>query len=200
MIKTDKPIIVEGKYDKITLENVIDAVIIPTNGFGIFKDKEKKELIRKLAQKSGLIVLTDSDRAGAQIRAYLKNICSGCEIINVYIPQLPGKERRKTVAGKDGLLGVEGMDEATLAEAFSRAGVNTRQIPERAPKITKQTLFSLGLSGRENSALLRNSLSEFLGIPRGMSSSGFVDAVNSLFNFEEFERQVCLWRQEADKK
>ena len=151
MIKIKKPIIVEGKYDKITLENTVDALIIPTNGFGIFKDKEKCRLIRLLAEKNGgIIVMTDSDSAGSVIRAYLKNIVGKQPIINVYVPCLKGKEKRKAQVSKEGLLGVEGMNKQTILEALKRSGV-TEEITTERKVITKTDLFSLGLSGTEKS-------------------------------------------------
>ena len=109
LIRLDRPVIVEGKYDKIALKNIVDALIITTDGFGIFKNKEKCDLIRHLARKNGVIILTDSDSAGAIIRSYIKKIVSDCEIINVYVPELRGKEKRKAKPSKSGLIGVEGM-------------------------------------------------------------------------------------------
>ena len=118
MIKTDRVVIVEGKYDKIKLENIIDAAIIPTNGFSLFKDKEKKALIIRAAREKGLIVLTDSDNAGNMIRAYLKKICNNSDIINVYVPEIIGKERRKAKPSSAGTLGVEGIDDDIILSAF----------------------------------------------------------------------------------
>ena len=136
MIKLKMPVIVEGKYDKITLNNVIDTLIIPTNGFSIFKDREKCELIRTFAKTKGVIVLTDSDSAGNMIRAHIKNICSGGKIYNVYIPQLKGKEKRKTSPSKEGFLGVEGISKEILCEAFLKSGVTVENGKEKSKPIS----------------------------------------------------------------
>ena len=127
MIKLNQAVIVEGKYDKITLENVIDTTIIVTDGFRIFKNKEKRELIRLLAERRGIIVITDSDSAGAVIRSYLKQICPEGTITNVYIPQLSGKEKRKTKPSKEGFLGVEGMTQQALVDALARSGITGKE-------------------------------------------------------------------------
>ena len=150
MIKLDKPVIVEGKYDKITLENIVDTLIITTDGFGIFKNKEKCDLIRCLAKKNGLIIMTDSDSAGAVIRSYIKKIASDCEIINVYVPELSGKEKRKDKPSKSGLLGVEGMTPEIIENALKKSGVFSVKTEERR-KITKADMYAFGLSGREDS-------------------------------------------------
>ena len=121
LIRLKQAVIVEGKYDKIALENVIDAVIIPTNGFGIFKDSEKRDIIRNLAKKNGIIVMTDSDSAGAVIRAYIKKIAAGAVITNVYVPSLHGKEKRKSKPSAEGILGVEGMSPEIIEEALKRS-------------------------------------------------------------------------------
>lgn len=199
MIKIDRPVVVEGKYDKITLGNIIDAVIIATDGFRIFKDAEKVEYIRKIAHQKGVIVVTDSDSAGNQIRAYLKNICGIDNITNVYIPKIRGKEKRKNHPGKEGILGVEGMSKDILLNAFEKSGVfcfdNTN-----IRKVTKQDMFLFGLSGCENCNEKRNSLAKHLGVPTGMSSTGFLDAVNSLYGYDKFVLEVEKWEQDTDKK
>ncbi len=204
MIKLKQAVIVEGKYDKITLENVVDATIIATDGFGIFKNREKRELIKLLAKKLGIIVITDSDSAGSLIRSHLKQICPEGSIINVYVPQLSGKEKRKTKPSKEGLLGVEGMTQQVLLDALARSGVIGEQKTKGSDKkITKQTFFSLGLSGGKNSSYLRNSLAEYLGLPKGISSNAFLDCVNAIYEYDEFIKKVGLWqknRQDADKK
>ena len=200
MIRLDMPVIVEGKYDKITLENIIDASIIPTNGFGIFKDKERCELIRALSQKTGVIVMTDSDNAGMMIRNRLKQICTGGKIINVYIPQILGKEKRKTAPSKQGFLGVEGMEGTIIREALERCGVYAKEQTERKDKLTKADLFSFGFSGREESAVKRKSFCEFLKLPSNLSSNAFLEILNILFEKTEFEEKVILWHREWDKK
>ena len=166
MIKIKQAIIVEGKYDKIRLSTVVDAVIIPTNGFSIYKDEEKIQLIRSLAEKNGIIILTDSDSAGFQIRSHIRNIVKKGEVINVYIPDIFGKERRKREPSKQGKLGVEGMDREILLAAFAKAGVTAENTPEKSEPITKADLMDYGLIGGENSALMRadSLLQEFFKI------------------------------------
>lgn len=194
----------EGKYDKITLENVIDTTIIVTDGFRIFKNKEKRELIRLLAERRGIIVITDSDSAGAVIRSYLKQICPEGTIANVYIPQLSGKEKRKTKPSKEGFLGVEGMTQQALVDALARSGITGKEIAKRTGKrINKTTFFTLGLSGGNNSSYLREELAQHLNLPKGMSSNAFLDCVNAVFEYDEFVKAVELWqklKQDADKK
>jgi len=145
MIKIDEAIIVEGKYDKIKLSSAVDAVIIPTNGFRIFKDPEKLSLIRYYAEKTGIVILTDSDSAGRKIRGYLRGAVNCGRIVNVYIPDIFGKEKRKAKPSAEGKLGVEGIDVPTLLAAFEKAGV-TAGSSTRPSDITKVTLFELGLS------------------------------------------------------
>lgn len=197
-------VIVEGKYDKITLENIIDATIITTNGFSIFKDTEKRELIRLLAKKYGIVVMTDTDSAGALIRSHLKQICPENSITNVYIPQLQGKEKRKDKPSKEGFLGVEGMTQDVILKALMRSGISGKEVEKRKNKpITKIMLFKLGLSGGNNSSYLRNELAEYLSLPKGISANAFLDCINALFEFEEFFKAVELWqknRQDADKR
>ena len=139
MIKIDKAIIVEGKYDKIKLSSIVDAVIIVTNGFGIFKDREKLELIRYYANTTGIIILTDSDSAGRKIRGYIKGALNGGDIINVYIPDIFGKEKRKDKPSAEGKLGVEGVNSRILLEAFEKSGITASE-SNSEPDITKLTL------------------------------------------------------------
>lgn len=198
MIKLKEAVIVEGKYDKIALSNVIDATIIPTNGFSIFKDKQKRKLISVLAQKNGIIVVTDSDKAGMVIRSYLKNICPADRIKNVYIPQIPGKEKRKSKPSKEGYLGVEGIKKEILLEAFAKCNVLEENTTE-SRKLTKADLYDAGLSGQNNSSLLREKFALYSGLPGGLSSSAFLDAVNAIYDFDEFFEAVKKWRSEGDR-
>lgn len=200
MIHLKQAVIVEGKYDKITLENLIDATIIPLGGFQIFKDKEKRELLRTLARRDGIIVMTDSDHAGMMLRSHLKSICADGKIINVYIPQLAGKEPRKKTAGKEGLLGVEGLSKEVLLEALERCGVCAEEKDENRRRITKGDLFAAGLSGGENSAEKRQSLARFLKLPQNFSANAFLDIINTVYTAEEFERSLRQWQQDRDKK
>ena len=191
--------IVEGRYDKITLSNVLDAVIVPTDGFRIFKNAEKRALIRRMAQKNGVLIITDSDAAGRQIRAHIKNICEDADILNAYIPKIKGKERRKSTAGKEGILGVEGQSTEVLTRALIKCGITKKAKNENAAAVTKQDMYAAGLSGRADSASLRKSLAKFLEIPEGMSANALLDAINSLYTKTEFETAVKKWRQEQDK-
>lgn len=201
MIRLSQAVIVEGKYDKITLENIIDATIIATNGFAIFKDTEKRELIRLFAQKHGIVVITDSDSAGAVIRSHLKQICHEGSIVNVYIPQLVGKEKRKNKSSKEGFLGVEGMSQQTLIDALARSGITGSDIVTKSVrKITKTDMYALGLSGRENSAQKRQNLALYLNLPTNMSGNAFLDCLNAVFEYNEFLKAVELWQQEEDKR
>ena len=186
MIKINKAIIVEGKYDKITLSNYVDAVIIPTNGFSIYKDEETAALIKMFAEKTGVILLTDSDSAGFQIRSRLKNIIGCGKITNVYIPEIIGKEKRKRAPSKQGLLGVEGMTEKVLLAAFERAGVFAEECTQKNDPVTKADFFDLGICGGENSAVKRRMLQKKLGFPSGLSANMFLETVNALYSREEF--------------
>ena len=194
MIKLDKPIIVEGKYDKITLENVIDGLIIPTDGFRIFKDKEKRDLIRTLARRFGIIVITDSDSAGNMIRSHIKNIVGDCEIINVYVPRIKGKEKRKDKCGKEGILGVEGMTVETLQKALERSGVTAGKVSEKSRKITKADLYSCGLSGGKDSSEKRKKLLKFLELPENLSPNAMLDILNTLLSYDEFLEVTDKWQ------
>lgn len=201
MIRLGQAVIVEGKYDKITLENIIDATIIATNGFAIFKDIEKRELIRLLAQKHGIVVITDSDSAGAVIRSHLKQICPDGSITNVYVPQLIGKEKRKSKSSKEGFLGVEGMSQQTLIDALARSGITVSETAVKSNrKIAKTDMYTLGLSGRENSAQKRQSLAQYLNLPTNMSGNAFLDCINAIFEYNEFLKAVELWQQEEGKR
>lgn len=186
MIKLSMPVIVEGKYDKITLENVVDTLIISTDGFRIFKNKEMCDLIRTLALEKGIIVMTDSDGAGQVIRNYVKNIAAGGKIINVYVPQLKGKEKRKPTASKEGFLGVEGLSKDILKAALLKYGVTATETDGNTKKITKADFFALGLSGGENSAQNRQKLISALDLPHTLSSSALLDVVNTLYSYDEF--------------
>ena len=199
MIKIKQAVIVEGKYDKITLNNIIDTLIISTDGFRIFKDNEKRNLIKTLALRDGIVVLTDSDSAGIMIRSHIKQICPEGKIINVYIPKIKGREKRKEKASKEGLLGVEGMSRDVLLKAFENSGLCAENTQTKTEKITKTDLVSLGLSGGENSSILRKKLSKHLNIPDGFSGNAFLDLLNTLYERDDFLKKVELWLQEADK-
>lgn len=188
MISTDKVIVVEGKYDKIRLENIIDATIIPTDGFGIFKNKELLGLLRRLAQQKGLIILTDSDAAGFMIRSHLSGAIPGDKITHVYIPELYGKEKRKEKPSAEGLLGVEGVDDSVIISAFQKAGIGAeaKQNNEPKRKISKTDLYEFGFCGKENSATLRQKLLDRLSLPKRISSNRLPEILNLILDYEEF--------------
>ena len=186
MIKIKEAILVEGRYDKNTLSQIVDATILESSGFGIFKNKEQLNLLRKIAQSKGLIVFTDSDGAGFVIRNHVKSAISAQYLKHAYIPEIYGKERRKNAPGKEGKLGVEGMTPEVILEALRRAGATFED--GAAPVhngITKQDLFDLGLSGGKNSGLLRQKLMEKLDFPRKMSANALLDALNLLYDLNE---------------
>ena len=187
MIKVDMPIIVEGKYDKIKLKSIIDGIIITTDGYGIYKNKKKMELIRKYAEKTGIIILTDSDGAGFQIRNHLKSALGNVKIVNIYIPDIFGKERRKAEPSKEGKLGVEGIDKDILIKAFTEAGVisSDNSSEKREPWLTKAEYMALGLSGGENSSFLRVKLAKRLNLPERITGKALFEALNELYKKEE---------------
>jgi len=184
MRKLREAIVVEGRYDKIALEPLVDTAIFTTEGFGIFKNKEKLSLLRRVAEKRGLIVLTDADGAGLVIRNRLRAAIPEEYLKHAYIPALPGRERRKTAASRAGTLGVEGMTPEVLEEALRRAGAGTRE--ENEPSLTKADLFALGLSGAKGSAARRKAVQKALALPENLSANALLDAVNSLYTREEF--------------
>ena len=191
MIKIDKPIIVEGKYDIIKLSRIVDGLIIKTDGFGIFKDKEKQLLLRRLAGEKGIIVLTDSDSAGFLIRKFLKASIPEDRITHVYIPDVYGKEKRKTQAGKEGKLGVEGISEVVLLDAFKKAGVICDETDTAERRlITNIDLYEAGLMGRDNSKEKRVRLMKALALPERLSTSSLVKILNTFVTYEEFTEKL----------
>ena len=186
MLRTDKVIVVEGKYDKIRLENIIDATIIPTDGFGIFKNKELQQLLRSLAATKGLIVLTDSDSAGFMIRSFLAGCIDNDKITNIYIPELFGKEKRKNAPSAEGLLGVEGIPDEIIAKAFAAAGIGTAKTESPARKVSKSDLYELGFSGGAKSSEKRAMLLEKLSLPKKISANRLSEIINALYTYEEF--------------
>jgi len=182
------PVIVEGKYDKIKLDSILDARIIVTDGFGVFSDSEKKNLFRRLAEKEKLIVVTDSDGAGLVIRNFFNSVIPKDRLIHIYIPQVAGKEKRKTVPSAEGFLGVEGSDADILRKLFQPFSSGAGSSLIRTRPITKADLYSHGLCGAKDSSEARLSLMRKLDLPSNLSSNAFLDAVNLLYSFDEFER------------
>ena len=186
MVKIREAIVVEGRYDKNTLSQILDAPILETSGFGIFKDKQQMALLRRIAQTRGLIVFTDSDGAGFVIRNHIKSAIPGKYLKHAYIPDIYGKEKRKAAPGKEGKLGVEGMSKETILESLRRAGA-TIEGEEAVPvrQITKQDLMELGLSGTADASERRLKLLKHLNLPERMSPNAMLQALNLLYNLEE---------------
>lgn len=192
MISVKEVIVVEGRYDKNTLSQVFDAVIVETSGFGLFKDGEKLALLRRLAEKRGLVVLTDSDGAGFVIRNYIKGAIDPALVKMAYIPDVPGKERRKSLPSKEGKLGVEGMSAEVLIAALRRAGATLggETATHRTGGITKATLYELGLSGRPDSAARRRELLKKLDLPEKLGANALLDVLNALYDEESLRASV----------
>ncbi|MDD2956881.1 MAG: DUF4093 domain-containing protein [Oscillospiraceae bacterium] len=191
MLQIKEAIVVEGRYDKNTLSQLVDTVILETSGFGIFKDSERLDLLRRLAEKRGLIILTDGDGAGFVIRNYLKGAIPPGLVKHAYIPDVFGRERRKRRAGKEGKLGVEGMSPAVLKEALRRAGATIMdETPEEDAAlhrpITKADLYACGLSGTRGSSARRKALLQRLDLPEHLPPNALLEVINALFTYEEF--------------
>lgn len=187
MISVKEVIVVEGRYDRNTLSQVFDAVIVETSGFGVFNDREKLALLRRLAEARGLVVLTDSDGAGFVIRNFLKGAIDPALVKQAYIPDIAGRERRKRAPSKEGKLGVEGMKPEVLIETLRRAGATLggEEPARRAGGITKATLYELGLSGGPGSAEKRRALLKELDLPEKLSANALLDVLNALYTEAE---------------
>ena len=188
MLKIKEAIVVEGRYDKNTLSQIVDAPILETSGFGIFKDKAQMALLRRVAERRGLIVFTDSDGAGFVIRNHIKSAIPGKYLKHAYIPDIPGKEKRKSAPGKEGKLGVEGISPEILLDALRKSGA-TIEGEEASParSITKQDLMALGLSGGPDASARRLALLKKLNLPEHMSANAMLQALNLLYTPEELE-------------
>ncbi len=193
MLKIKEAIVVEGRYDKNTLSQVVDTVIVETGGFQVFRRQDRLNMLRKLAERRGLIVLTDSDGAGFVIRNFLKGAIDPALVKHAYIPDLYGKERRKRTPGKEGKLGAEGMSPAILEQALRRAGATiygeALPTPPTQP-ITKAQLFRDGLTGGKNAAARRLALEKTLGLPEHLSTNSLLQVLNGLIDQEEYARLV----------
>ena len=194
MLKTDKVIVVEGKYDAIRLANIVDAAILRTEGFGVFKDKEKQELLRTLGEKRGLLVLTDGDSAGMLIRNYIRNIVPAEQITDVYVPDLYGKEKRKDKPSKEGKLGVEGIPDDILIEALKKAGVteegDVRPAVSNERLITRMDFYRDGLAGGPNSKAKWLALQSALGLPERMTGKQLLRIINMMVSYDEYRALV----------
>lgn len=188
-IKLTEAVIVEGKYDKIKLSNILDAFIIETNGFAVFKDKTKLSFIKKLAKERGIIILTDSDHAGFMIRNYISSGVPKEQIKNVYIPDVFGKEKRKNAPSKEGKLGVEGMTKEVIVEALSKAGITSSKSVCSDP-VTTVDFYDLGLTGGAGSKAKRKALCKALDLPEFLSTSSLISCINNFMTKKEFY-SVC---------
>ncbi len=193
-LHTDRVLIVEGKYDAARLSHLTDAMILLTDGFGIYKDKKRQRLFKELARKNGLILLTDSDAAGFRIRNYITNLVGAQNVAQAYVPAIHGKEKRKPQPGKEGLLGVEGVDDALVLKALRDAlGPELEAGPQAVPdgrQITYTDLYEWGLSGTAGSAERKAALLNQLGLPPRLSKKELVEALNRLYCFEELDEKI----------
>lgn len=192
MIRIKEAIVVEGRYDKNTLSQIVDAPIIETSGFGIMNDKAQLAFLRRVAESRGLVVFTDSDGAGFVIRNYLKSAIPAEYLKHAYIPDIAGKERRKSAPGKEGKLGVEGMTPDVIIACLKRAGVTIEgeSVTNKSAVITKQDMMELGLSGTADSKARRLALMKKLDLPAHMSSNALLQALNLLYSLEELKEML----------
>lgn len=189
-MRIKEAIVVEGVYDKNRIKQLVDATVITTNGFYIYKDKKKIELLRQLARTNGLIIFTDSDRAGFQIRNFIKNLVGNENVKHAYIPDIKGKEKRKAAPSKEGFLGVEGVDDDIIIEALKNAGITEPPAPEGVRRITKADLFADGLSGTGESRILRKKLTDMLDLPSRISANMLLDVLNCLYGYDEYRKII----------
>ena len=187
MIKVKEAVIVEGKYDKIKLSNILDALIIETNGFGIYKDKERLNFIRNLAKARGLIIITDSDHSGFQIRNFIANCAKNGSVKHIYIPDVYGKERRKLQPSKEGKLGVEGISDEILIRLFSDNGIKYESSQPRE-MITNYDLFEMGISGTPDAGKKKKKLLKQLELPEFLSTNSLLSCLNSMMSKAEFKK------------
>lgn len=199
MRRVKEVILVEGRYDKNTLRQVVDAVVIQSDGFAIFNDRQKQKLLRTMAEARGLIVLTDPDGAGFLIRNFIKSCVPPERLKQAYVPDIAGKEKRKARPSKEGKLGVEGMRAEILLEALRRAGASfeDEEPPTQEEHITKADLYRLGLSGRDRSAQLRAALLRQLDLPERLSADALLEVVNATMSREAFFSRAALLREET---
>ena len=188
MVKLKQAIVVEGKYDKNALRQIVDTAVFTTDGFGVMNDRTKLAFLRTVAERRGLIILTDSDGAGFVIRNYLKGALPKDRVLHAYIPDIPGKEKRKSAPGKEGKLGVEGMNPKVLLEALRKAGADFEEEASHQPRtsVTKADFYELGLTGGPDSQKKRLALLRYLNLPEHMSANALLEALNVLYSREDF--------------
>jgi ribonuclease M5 len=201
MYQIKEAIIVEGVYDKIKLSRFIDGIIFQTHGFSIFSNPDGMKTIEKLAQRTGIVILTDSDSAGFKIRHFIKQSLPADQVKHAYIPDVHGKEKRKAKPGKEGLLGVEGISEEVILDALKKAGCTidgSKSAPKAGRKITKATLYQDGFSGGEKSAGLRRAMAKELGLPSKISANMLLDVLNRLVSLEEYHEIVQVIKEKEE--
>lgn len=201
-LHTDRVLIVEGKYDAARLSHLTDAMILLTDGFAIYKDKQRQQLFKALAKKNGLILLTDSDAAGFRIRTYITNLVGAENVVQAYVPAIPGKERRKAQPGKEGLLGVEGVEDAILLQCLRDAlGPEAGEAPPRPAgrQITYTDLYDWGLSGTAGSAERKRHLLAALGLPPRLSKKELVEALNRLYTYQQLDELQARLLQDPEE-
>ena len=197
MIKVDRVVIVEGRYDKIKLSSIIDGVIIETEGFGIFKDKEKQRLVRRIAETKGIVILTDSDSAGFVIRSFISSIVPNEYIVNAYIPDIFGKEKRKDSPSKEGKLGVEGVPPEIIENALRQAGIGCESVEKSLKRnVTATDLYTDGLSGGKDSTAARKKLLKYLDLPERMSTKAMLEMINLFMTYDDYKIAVEKSREE----
>ena len=189
MIKLNKAIIVEGKYDKIRLDNIFDAIIITTDGYSIYHNKEKIELIKKLAKETGIIVLTDSDSAGLQIRKFIKDTVKEGTVFDVFLPQIEGKEKRKQKRSSQGFLGVEGISDEIIVKCFEKFILNDLEQSNK-PFADTSLLYEDGFVGKSGSNAKKKALLKELDLPTNLSTSDLIKILNNLYTFEEYKKII----------
>lgn len=190
MLKLKEVVIVEGKYDKIKLSQILDALIIDVGGFNIFKNKEKVQMIKKLADKNGVLILTDSDHAGFMIRNYLNGIIPQDKIKHAYIPDIIGKEKRKKTYSKERKLGVEGVDDKIILDAINKVSLKKEEKTNNIKEITKMDFYEDGLSGRDNSSDKRKKLLKKINLPENLSQNALIKVLNKTISYDEYKRVV----------
>jgi ribonuclease M5 len=190
MLRIKETILVEGKYDRIKLSSIVDANIIESDGFAIFSDKGKIALLQALAKKNGLIILSDSDRAGFQIRNYVKNCIKEGVVKHAYIPDVVGKEKRKASPSKEGTLGVEGIREEILLRALQNAGISPEKADKNQRRIEVSDLYEDGLCGREGSHKRRTALLSNIDLPTRLSTKGLLSILNALYDYEQYKEMI----------
>ena len=196
MIKVKQAVIVEGKYDKIKLSTIIDAVIIETDGFKIFKDKEKQKLIRKLAENNGILIITDSDSAGFKIRSFICGTVNTENISHAYIPDILGKEKRKNMPSKEGKLGVEGVSSSIIIEALNQSGIVFEDTKEQIKRITINDFFEDGISGKKNSRQIRSALLKYIDLPSRISTNSLIRIINLFMTYDQYKAAVMACKIE----